>query len=582
MWKKAELSDNAKMLINVGYPKISSIVMGNAGISTKEEAERFLHSEEVYDPAEIRNIEAVSDIIWSHIYKGSRICIFADYDADGITGGAILYLALKRLGADVVVRVPDRIYEGYGISKKAVLEQIELGAKLFITIDNGIRAIEEIELIREMGCQSVILDHHQPGETLPNPDAMIDLWIEGETYPFRELTGSGLAWKVVCYMLTQVDDYDYGMSLVDLAAIGTIADVAPLIGENRAIVKRAINRMRDPWYDREGVRAIYGKSLDRITTEDIAFQIAPCINAPGRLYEQGAKLPLLLLLENNDKTARMLATKVSDANAERKKLQQQWCEQLEGEAERRVEAGEKVLVMLADGAPSGIVGLIAGNLKEKYNRPAIIFAPKQDISGETVWCGSGRSVRGLHLLNGLNACADLFIHYGGHELAAGMTIPSDKEILSELRKRLNEEASYLSEEDLTPVVYWDTEITERELTSELYEELQSLEPFGAGVAKPVFKMELHASGREKNHDLMGADKSHLKLYCDSYSAVGFSLAAKYIRTELPDTVVGLGYPSENYFNGKVYRQFTLLDFEPLTLQCKLVPQGKEYGEDEVM
>lgn len=576
MWKKAELSDNAKELMHIGYPKISSIVMGNAGVSTKEEAEVFLHSEEVHDPAMIRNIDSVTRIIWDHIYRESRICVFADYDADGITGGAILYLALKRLGANVVVRVPDRIYEGYGISKKAVLEQIELGTELFVTIDNGIRAVEEIELIREMGCQSVILDHHQPGEVLPNPDAMIDLWIEGESYPFRELTGSGLAWKVVCYLLTQVGDYDYGMSLVDLAAIGTIADVAPLIGENRSIVKRAIKRMRDPWYDREGVRAIYGKTLDRITAEDIAFQIAPCINAPGRLHEQGAKLPLLLLLENDANTARMLAVKVTEANTERKTLQQQWCQRLEAEAMRCVEKGEKILVMLADGAPSGIVGLIAGNLKEKYNRPAIVFAPKQDISGEMVWSGSGRSVKAFHLLNGLNACSDLFVHYGGHELAAGMTIPADEAALNELRERLNREASKLSEEDLTPMVYWDTEIAEQELTDQLYEELLSLEPFGTGVAKPVFKMELHTSGREKNHDLMGADKSHLKLYCDSYSAVGFSLAAKYIRAELPDTVIGLGYPSENYFNGKGYRQFTLLDFEPLTLQCKLVPQGNDF------
>ena len=575
MWKKSDIPESAEKLKAEGYSDLASLVMAKAGVDGKEKAEEFLHSETIHDPAKIRNIEMVSEIIWDHIYKDKKICVFGDYDADGVTGAAILYLMLKRLGADVVARLPDRIYEGYGISMTAIQEEIAIGTKLFITIDNGIKCNEEIAEIRRQGCMSIVLDHHQPGNVLPDADALVDLWVEGETYPFRELTGSGLAWKVACYMLTQVDDYDYGMSLVDLAAIGTIADVAPLIGENRSIVKRALRQMRSCWYTREGIKALYDGPMSRITAEDIAFKIAPCINASGRLEVRGADLPLLLLFEDKPDIAKYLAEKVVYFNDRRKQIQKEWCERMEKDATHMVERGDKVLVLHADGAPSGVVGLIAGNLKEKFNRPAIVFGSKQDSDGRTIWTGSGRSIAGFHLLNALKTCEDLFLAYGGHELAAGMSIPASHSVLYQLRIRLNEAAEYLTEEDLTPVVYWDMEISEEDLTKELYEELKSLEPFGEGVRKPVFKMKMHTT--PKRHMVMGADKSHLKLFCESYSAVGFSLASKYIQAELPGVIEGLGYPCENYFNGKVKHEFMLIDFKPVTVQCELRP-FKEMNE----
>lgn len=574
MWKHKENNRNTEVLMKLGYPPISSIVMGKANIQTKEEAEDFLHSVTVHDPAKIRNIEAVADIIWEYVYSGKRICVFADYDCDGITGGAILHLTLKKLGANVVVRLPDRINEGYGISLKAIEEQIELGCELFVMVDNGVRAVEEIKAIRDCGKKSIVLDHHQPGEILPTPDAMIDLWIPGETYPFNELTGAGLAWKVACYLLTQANEYEYAMSLVDLAAIGTIADVAPLIGENRAIVKRALAKMQNCWYDRIGVKKLYGKSMEHITAEDIAFRIAPCINASGRLYCKGAELPLLLLLESNEAIAEDLARKVVSANEERKYIQQRCCDAILSTAEERIAKGDKVLVLYAENAPSGIVGLIAGRLKEKYNRPCIVFSSKPDGDGGTVWCGSGRSVKGYHLLKGLDTCGDLFLHYGGHELAAGMSIAPDMDVLLELRLRLNKDAESITEEVLQPDKFWDVEIDESELTDALYEEMSSLEPFGAGVERPIFKMKLHTKTGDKSHDLLGADRSHLKLYCETYSAIGFSLAPKYLEADLPEAIDGYGYPVQNHFNGKVYKEFSLVDFEPIQIQCELHPMKK--------
>lgn len=583
MWKHEQLSCNTEALLEMGYPIVSSVVMGKASVKTKEEAEAFLHSVDVHDPAKIRNIEKVADIILRHIQIKKKICVFGDYDGDGITGAAILHLAFRKLGANVMVRLPDRIEEGYGISMKAVEEQIELGTELFVMVDNGVRAVEEIKAIREHGKMSVVLDHHQPGNELPEPDAMIDLWIPGETYPFKELTGAGLAWKVACYLLAMADEYDYAMSLVDLAAIGTIADVAPLVGENRSIVKRALARMQNCWYDRCGVKRLYGKSMEHITAEDIAFRIAPCINASGRLYARGAELPLLLLLETDDGIAEGLARKVIAANEERKEIQKRCCEAVLETAEERIAKGDKILVLYAKGAPSGVVGLIAGNLKEKYNRPCIVFSEKSDGKGGVLWCGSGRSVKGYHLLNGLDACTELLLHYGGHELAAGMSISPDVNVLEELRVRLNAGAEGLSDEVLQPDRYWDIEIDETGLSDALYEEMRDLEPFGAGVERPIFKMKMHTKPKNnKSHDLLGADKSHLKLYCDSYSAIGFSLATKYLELDLPESVDGYGYPIENHFNGRMYKEFSLVDFEPIQVQCELHPMNKNDEWKEVI
>lgn len=270
----------------------------------------------------------------------------------------------------------------------------------------------------------------------------------------------------------------------------------------------------------------------------------------------------LLLLENNEEIADLLAGKVIEANEKRKKIQRECYEQMKQEAERRIAAGDKILVLYAPFAPSGVVGLIAGDLKEEYHRPCIVFAPKSDGTGQVIWCGSGRSIKAYHLLNGLNRCSDLFLHYGGHELAAGMSISADETMLEELRARLNEDASYLTEEDMQPVRQWDIAITEMDLTEELYEEMNCLEPFGTGVERPIFKMTLHVKSKNnKSYEIMGTDKKHLRLYCDSYQAVGFSLAEKYLQTELPGVMTGYGYPSENHYRGQTYKQFTLLDFE---------------------
>ncbi len=560
-WKQSTLPVQHEMFLQHGYGPFTAATLCKAGIQTLEEAREYLDGDELLNPARIRGIEQATEVIWKHIYDGSKICIFGDYDADGITAAAIMFLALKKLGANVTVRLPDRINEGYGISMKAIREQIELGVKLFVTVDNGVRAVAETALIKELGCDIVILDHHEPGDVLPEPDALIDLHISGETYPYVELTGSGLAWKVAHYMLEQVSEHDFAMSLVDIAAIGTIADVAPLHGENRVIVKRAIQTMRQSTYKRPGVQAIL-KNMSKVTAEDIAFGLAPCLNAPGRLSVQGAALSFIMLIEEDAQLAFELARKVAAENERRKTLQASCLAELQAEAERRIAAGDKVLVIAAQNAPSGIAGLLAGNLREVFGRPAIVFCPKTESDGKTYLTGSARSIEAFHILSALEACAQSLVRFGGHKQAAGLTMENDAQTLEQFRREINEYAAFLTEEDLDAPQFWDLELPLQALGDALYAEMETLEPFGAGAPKPTVKTTVSVAG-EEGYRFMGANQQHLKLNAEGLSIVGFSLAKKYVEANLPEEIMVYGNLSYNTYRGETSKQLSMLDFEAI-------------------
>ena len=559
IWKQRERSESFRLFKENGYGDLTAVTLSNAGVDNLKDAWDFLHGDELHSPSKIRNIEKATQLIWKHIEEKNRICVFGDFDADGITSSAIMFLALKKLGASVAVRLPDRIGEGYGINIVAIKEQLELGTKLFITVDNGVRAVEEIKYIKECGCDVVVLDHHEPGEVLPEPDALIDLHIPGETYPFVELTGSGLSWKVAHYMLEQVHEHEFAMSLVDLAAIGTVGDVAPLIGENRVMVKRAIKRMRSCRYNRPGVVALL-KDISSVTAETIAFQLAPCLNASGRLNERGAELPLILLLETDPQVARMLAEKLSGENERRKGIQAECYKSAREAAGAQISKGNKVIVLCQKEAQSGIAGLLAGNLKEEFNRPSIVFCPKKDLEGNTVWTGSARSIEGFHILDAITACEEHLITYGGHALAAGLTIEASEEKLLEFEKAINEYAQILDEEALVPKSWWDVELSSDELCEDLYAEMDALEPFGAFVPKPIVRLAVDLDERN-SHKILGNGKEHIKLFAPQFSLIGFSLADKYIKAQLPQHITAYGCLSRNYFRGEAHNEIMMQDFE---------------------
>lgn len=559
IWKQRERLKEYQMFVDNGYGKLAAAALCNAGITDLKQAWDFLHDEELISPSKIRNIEAATNIIWNHIWNNDRICIFGDYDADGITASAIMFLALKRIGASPAVRLPDRIEEGYGINKKAIQEQLELGTKLFITVDNGIRAVDEVAYIKENGCDVVVLDHHEPGETLPDADALIDLHIPGETYPFTELTGSALSWKVAHYMLEQVHEHEFAMSLIDLAAIGTVGDVAPLVGENRVIVKRAIRYMRSCSYKRFGVMALIG-DMSHITAETIAFRLAPCLNASGRLNQRGAELPLILLLETDRFTAAELAEKLNAENERRKHIQAECYQTARKAAEEQIAKGNKVLVLCEKDAQSGIAGLLAGNLKEEYNRPAIVFCPKKDLNGNMIWTGSARSIECFHILGAITACSEHLVAFGGHSMAAGLSIEASEEKLVGFEKAINEYAAFLNEEYLSPTGLWDLELSQDDINEDLYLEMDALEPFGAGAAKPVVKLNVTLS-ENSSHKLMGSGKNHIKLFANGFSLIGFSLAEKYIESGLPQTPTVYGTLARDYYGDEIRNEILMQDFE---------------------
>ena len=555
-WKQSKLPEEYKSFLENGYSSFEAAALCKAKIKTVEEANDHLFGDDIISPRKIRNIVSATEIIWNAVCSGVKICVFGDYDADGITASAIMFLALKKLGANVVVRLPDRIEEGYGISLKAIKEQIELGVELFITVDNGVRAIEEAKYIKEQGKKLVVLDHHEAGELLPETDALIDLHVPGETYPYTELTGSGLAWKVAHYLLEMMNEHDFAMSLADLAAFGTIGDVAPLTGENRVIVKRALVQMKSTGYDRYGVKEIM-PDIGNATAEDIAFRMAPCLNAPGRINSHGASLPLVMLLESNEQMARSLADRIIAINEERKQLQAECYNAIKGTVEERIAAGDKVLVIKAEVAMPGIVGLLAGNLKEEYGRPAVVFAPKADVNGVLHWVGSARSIEAFHMLNAITSCSDFLERFGGHKLAAGLTISADDAVFEEFRKRMNECASDLTDEDLNPTCEWDVELDESEITDDLYAQIDALEPFGSEAPRPVVKIRVKLV--EESHRFMGDHDQHIKLFAENFSLVGFNLAQRFIDLGLPQEFTAYGYLKSNCYRGKITKELSLLD-----------------------
>lgn len=540
------------------FGKIPAICLCNAEIENLNEATDYLYDDSFIPSGFLPDIQLVETIIQKAINNGEKICVFGDYDADGVTSSAILKQTLDALGADSFVRLPDRI-EGYGISLKAVEECIQKGAKLIITVDNGIKAIEEIAYAKSKGINVVVLDHHIPGDEIPDADAIIDLHWKNGNYPYTHLTGSGLSFKVALY-LTRNTDYD-AEKLCDLAAIGTIADVEELLGENRVIVKNAITLMRSEEYDRYGVKTLFGRSLDYITAEDIAFSIGPAVNACGRLQERGAEKPLNLLLCKEEELAKTLAEEIISVNEERKSLQKKCYSKIKSQAEKYFADGDRVLVVLSDDAPTGIVGLLAGNLKEEFGVPAIVFGKTTNAEGEEIYTGSARSIEECNIYDALLKASDTLIRFGGHALAAGMSVKPEN--LDIFRETINSLVS-ISDDIINKPYIYDLELDEKEITDELFSELEACEPFGQGNPKPRFKVrartELVKNGL---YQALGTDKQHLKLRCETFDILGFNMAEEYRKAKTPKSIEAYGTLSLNHFNGQNYNQLMLDNFVPI-------------------
>lgn len=490
-------------------PPLVAQILYNRGIATPQEAEAFLEGTfESDNPFRMKDVDVAVTVLRKAIARRDPIVIYGDYDVDGVTASAILVQTLESLGAQVKVHIPNRVDEGYGLNVEAITELARCGARVLITVDCGIRSLDEVAIARQLGMTVIVTDHHHIGPALPQADAVINPRRADCTYPFKDLAGVGVAYKLAQALLrankqvplsTTQSSLDEA-ELLDLVALGTVADMVPLLGENHVLVLKglvSINEARRPGLS--ALMALSGVAPGAVTTKSIGFVLAPRLNAAGRIRE--AMTSLHLLLASDMKCALPLAQELNDLNEERRNLT--LC--VQERARELVTARGDVPPLLFAASPDfphGVVGLAASRLLDEFYRPAIV------VSIEDEWSkGSARSIPEFHITEALDAVSDLLLHHGGHSAAAGFTIATDR--LPDLETRLltlaREQFAGLT---LAPILQIDVEVPLDNLSWDVYHALERLEPFGYGNAEPVL---VSRDVRVIDYRAVGAEGRHLKL-----------------------------------------------------------------------
>ena len=541
------------------------------GYNTVADAERFLHFSDIipHDPFLMKDMDRAVDRLQTALDRKERIAVFGDYDVDGATATSLLYLYLSQKGADVGYYIPSRSKEGYGLSTAAIDILKGKGVSLIVTVDTGITSIEEIDYAKRKGIDTIVTDHHACRPELPKCCAVVNPHRADDSYPFCELAGVGVAFKLACAMEIRQFEKEgkppieavlqISNTYADLVAIGTIADVMPVIDENRLLIAKGLADMETNC--RPGLRALMdaaagpGKSKQRkITSSYIGFVIAPRINAAGRVAEAG--IAVELLLSETHSRAAHYANQLCELNAARQAEETQIAE----EAFRMIENMPKeerrrVIVLDHDDWHPGIIGIVASRITERYGLPCILISydGSEDGSGK----GSGRSVKGLNLVEALDACKDLLLRYGGHELAAGLSIR--KKDVSQLRRRLNDYAETHTAGDFSLQRDADCTMGIGEMTIRLIEELRLLEPYGNGNPTPNFL--LREAKVVKITPMSGGKHVRLHLEKDGLSmvAVWFGRGITDLPFEEGEFADFLFRLDANEFNGTVRVQMFLQD-----------------------
>lgn len=496
-WRVRETNQAASYRLRqeLGVSPILSHLLCHRGLSNPEAAYRFLHPriEHLHDPYLMTDMRKAVARIMRAIEQREKIIVYGDYDVDGTTSIIILRKVLEWLGANVSYHVPQRLVDGYGMKDEAIEQAYAAGAKLIISADCGIRSYEVVERAHQLGVDVIITDHHLPEARLPRAVAVLNPQRPDCGYPDKGLAGVGVALKLVHALLRETGREAALESFTKVAAIGTIADMVPLTGENRIIAKVGLDGLRRPQND--GLKAlldISGIQLDRpIGYDDIAFRVGPRINAMGRM---GKANPVVeLFWASTAEEAQMRARELNQQNAARQQAERQVLD----EAHQMIQAdptlaARSVIILARQGWHRGVTGIAAAKIVEKFYRPTIIIALENGLG-----YGSGRSIRAFHLLNSLDQCADLFVQYGGHSHAAGLTIHEDQ--VSTLASRLNRyAASVLTEDDLIPQLDIEHILTIPDVTFELWQDICRLEPFGHGNPKPIFAVRhAHVAGEPR-------------------------------------------------------------------------------------
>ncbi|MBI2638282.1 single-stranded-DNA-specific exonuclease RecJ [Candidatus Peregrinibacteria bacterium] len=540
-------------------------LLSNRGLKDETAIEHFFHPDparDFHDPFLMEDMERAVARIGEAIEKSQRIMIFGDYDVDGITGTAILMRSLRKLGANVSYRLPHRIEDGYGMREKFIREFAKLDVKLAITVDNGISCFNEVELANKLGVDIIITDHHTVPEKNPNACAILHPKLPGSRYPFTELTGAGVALKLAqALLMRRMNDEPARLEeitkLLDLACMGTIADLGELKGENRYIVKEGLRVLENTrWPGLSRLKEFAGVK-GKIDTHDIGFLLSPRINAAGRISHPSHALQLLL---NDSKNTTLLAENLERLNRKRQTMMAELFEKAEALAEKQ--SADPIIIIGGPEFHGGIIGLIAGKLSEKYSRPVIAMEERP-----TAFVGSCRSIPTVNIVQALAAAKSLLTNFGGHAAAAGFEIAKENRQKFEAKLKTHV-GKMLRAKDIKAVLPIECEISHDEISEKTIEMLQWFEPFGIGNEVPRF---LCRNVLVQEYSTVGADlpagqagKKHLKIIArlangDRIDCIGFSLGqfANQIQQNKPVDLVAEVERDE--WNGRKKIQLKFVD-----------------------
>lgn len=463
-----------------GVPFFLAMLMNIRGLDDAAHLREFLgEGEPLSDPFLLKDMDKAAARITRAVDNMEKIAVYGDYDADGVTSTAMLYSYLETRGADVIFYIPQREGEGYGMNIGAVEYLKEQGVSLIVTVDNGISSVQEVARANELGIDVVVTDHHRPQEILPDAVAVVDAYRPDDTSPYKHFSGVGIAFKLLMALEDGAGDVeDLLEAYSDLAAIGTIGDIVPLTGENRTLIRAGLERLSQS--DRPGVQAllenagIAGKAL---TSTNVAFTLVPRINATGRM---GApERAVRLLISGYEEEAEVLSEEICADNEERRRVEAEIAEAAFADIEAKGYMKDRVVVVDGENWHHGVIGIVASRVTERCGKPCMIIS-----RGETEAKGSGRSIEGFSLFEVICACGDLLIKFGGHPMAAGITLKPEN--IEAFRKRINQYAAEHFPQMPTQTVTLDCKLNPAALSVSMAQSLTQLEPFGNGNPQPVF------------------------------------------------------------------------------------------------
>ena len=555
--EQPEKKQISELIDKLGLPGIIAKILFNRGIESVADAERFFNPDwsDLHDPFLMQDMDLAVDRIIKALKQKERIFIYGDYDVDGITSVSLLILFLRELGGNVFFFIPDRLKEGYGLSKDGIDNAVKVDASLLITVDCGITAIDEIEYAREKGIDVIISDHHEPASDLPNAVAILDPKRNECNYPFKELAGVGVAYKLIqaISQKAELDEKVY-REFVDLVALGSAADIVPIIDENRILVNKGLEKINRR--DRLGIFALIessGLAAKKIGTGQVVFMLSPRINAVGRLGN--AERAVRMLITDSGQQAKNIAHILESENKHRKNIDEETFKEAVEliELDHNVEK-DRAIVLAHDDWHSGVIGIVASRIAEKVFRPTIMIAVEDGVGK-----GSARSIANFDIYSALKQCEDFLIGFGGHKYAAGLTIESGQ--ISDFRTAFKKAASeMIKEEDLVQTILIDSEINLSEISENFLGFLDRFAPFGPKNMRPVFLSQcVQVVGTPR---IVG--NNHLKFRVRQghhvYDAIGFNLGQFLYRVIPGESNLDMVYViEENHWNNQKKIQLRVKD-----------------------